>query len=81
MGQHIGIAAADDPAQRIVFTGDDQILQVDGPGKDAAAVHHIQRGDIVVLTGLPHQLAHAPQTVSVSGMQTKLPLMRLPISS
>ena len=56
MGQHIGIAAADDPAQRIVFTGDDQILQVDGPGKDA--VHHIQRGDIVVLTGLPHQLVH-----------------------
>ena len=58
MGQHIGIAAADDPAQRIVFTGDDQILQVDGPGKDAAAVHHIQRGDVVVLTGLPHQLVH-----------------------
>ncbi len=58
VGENIGIAAADDALQRIVFPCDDQILQVDGTGEYAVSIHHIQCGDVVMLTGLPHQLAH-----------------------
>ena len=58
MGENVGIATADDALQRIVFPCDDQILQVDGTGEYAVFVHHVQRGNIVMFTGLPYQLAH-----------------------
>ena len=59
MGKHIGVAAAYNILQSVAFPGDNQILQVNGTGKHAALVHHIQCGDVVVLAGLPYQLAHS----------------------
>ena len=58
MGEYIGIPTADHILQAVVFPGNDQILQVDGAGEGVAFVHHVQGGDVIVLSGLPHQLAH-----------------------
>ena len=58
IGENVGIAAADDVRQSIVFPCNDEILQVDGAGVHTARIHHIQRGDVVVDSRLPHQLAH-----------------------
>ena len=58
IGENVGIAAADDVRQSIVFPCNDEILQVDGAGVHTACIHHIQRGDVVVDSRLPHQLAH-----------------------
>ena len=55
---YIRIGCTDDGIQFIGFAGNDQIFQIDGTIKSICIIYHVNRGDIIIFTGLRHQFPH-----------------------
>ena len=54
----VRIGITDDRLERHVVTGNDEVLQIDGAAETLAVIHHIDGGDIVIITGLLDELVH-----------------------
>lgn len=76
------IGTADNIFQDIIFTGDDQILQINGTYKFLILIHNVNGGNIVMFTSLSNECTHGfANGTNLSEIQTKLLVMQLPISS
>ena len=56
---HIRIRFQHQIFQMCIFSCPDQILQIDGSGKNTLFIYHVDGHDIVVFSCLLHQLAHS----------------------
>ena len=52
------IGTADNIFQDIIFTGDDQILQINGTYKFLILIHNVNGGNIVMFTSLSNECTH-----------------------
>ena len=67
LGIDIGVGGDDQVFQRGALAGNDQVFQVDGPIKYVSGVHHVNRGDVVVVRGLLDQTGHGLPNREVGG--------------
>ena len=58
MIHQVRIGITDDRLERHVVAGNDEVLQTDGATETLAVIHHIDGGDIVIITGLLDELMH-----------------------
>ena len=58
MIHQVWIGITDDRLERHVVAGNDEVLQTDGAAETLAVIHHIDGGDIVIITCLLDELVH-----------------------
>ena len=58
MVKQIRIRVADDGIQRHIFSGNNEILQVDCTAEAVFIIDYINRSNVVIFTGLLYQLVH-----------------------